>query len=76
MAQQQTEAIKGYQRDIKAHIKIPRYSTALRLKYACWSPRISPSWSGGSRAASSAVCVCHTYAPSIVAGQGYGVPEA
>jgi hypothetical protein len=71
MAQQQAEALKGYQRDIKAHIKIPRHSTALRLKHACWPQRIPLNWSGRSRAASSAVYVRHTY----VAGQDYGVQK-
>jgi hypothetical protein len=76
MAQQQTEVIKCYQRDTKARIKIPQYSTALRLKHECWPRSIPPNRSGGGRAASSAACVHHTYTPFIVAGQGYGVPEA
>src|SRR2546422_341516 len=76
MVQQQTEAIKCYQWDTKARIKIPQYSAALRLRHACWPRRIPPNWSGGGRAASSAACVRHTYAPSIVAGQGCGAPEA
>jgi hypothetical protein len=76
MAQQQTEVIKCYQRDTKAHIKIPQDSTALRLKHECWPRRIPPNRFGGGRAASSAACVRHTYTPSTVAGQGYGAPEA
>jgi hypothetical protein len=76
MAQQQAEAIKCYQRDTKAHIKIPQDSIALRLKHECWPRRIPLNRSGGGRAASSAACGRHTYIPSIVAGQGYGAPEA
>src|SRR5262245_51790216 len=76
MAQQQTESVKCYQRDTKAHIKISQDSTALRLKHECWPRRIPPNRSDGDRAASSAACVRHTYIPSIVAGQGYGAPEA
>src|SRR6266404_6402836 len=76
MAQQQTEVIKCYQRDTKAPIKIPQYSTALRLKHECWPRRIPLNRSAGGRAASSAACMRHTYTPSIGVGQGYGVPEA
>ena len=76
MAQYQTEAIKCYQRDTKARVKISQYSTALRLKHECWPRRIPRNRSDGGRVASSAACVRHTYIPSIVAGQDCGAPEA
>ena len=76
MAQYQIEAINCYQRDTKTRVKISPYSAALRLKHECRPRRISPSWSDGGRAASSAACVRHTYNPSIVAGESYGAAEA
>jgi hypothetical protein len=75
MAQYHIEVIHCYQRDTKLRVKISQYSTVLRLTHACWPPGMSPSRSARGRAASSAVCMRHTYNPSIE-GQSCGAAEA